>query len=189
MASFLIAAATLGVLRAAEDKPVREQQRLRAEMAAGISFLIGARDLRRVVLILAVALLLIGPIETAYFAVVDEGLGRPPSFIGILFSIEGAGAIVGALSAPRLMRRVGEVRLVAAGLVLLGISVLSLVSGSLLVVVVGSVVFGLGLPWLMIGFSTFLQRNTPPPLMGRVSTAVDLVMAFPTQCRSRRGQC
>jgi len=57
--------------------------------------------------------------------------------------------------------------------------VLSLVSGSLVVVVVGSVVFGLGLPWLMIGFSTFLQRNTPRPLMGRVSTAVDLVMGLP----------
>lgn len=177
--SFLVAAATLALLRAAEDKPVREEQRLRAEMSAGIEFLMGARDLRRVVLTLGVALLLIGPIETAYFAVVEEGLGRPPSFTGVLLSIEGAGALVGALTAPRVMRRLGEMGLIATGLLLIGVGVLSLVSGSLVVVVVGSVVFGLGLPWLMIGFSTFLQRNTPRPLMGRVSTAVDLVMGLP----------
>lgn len=59
--SFLIAAATLALLRAAEDRPVREEERLRAEMAAGMRFLMHAHGLRRVVLTLGVALLLIAP--------------------------------------------------------------------------------------------------------------------------------
>lgn len=177
--TFVLAAASLALLRVREERPPRVPQRLVEEMAAGARFLVGEPELRRVVFALAVALLLIGPIETAFFAVVDEGLGREPSFTGVLMSIEGAGAILGALTAPRLMRKVGQVGLIAAGLLLLGVGVVTLVSEFLVVVVVGSVVFGVGLPWLMIGFSTFLQLRTPPPLMGRVSTATDLIMGVP----------
>ncbi len=142
-------------------------QRLRTEMAAGARFLFGEPALRRVVVVLGVALLLIGPIETAYFAVVDEGLRRAPSFIGVLLSVEGVGAVVGALSAPRIMRGLGEQRLVAGGLLLVGVGVILLIPPSLLAVVAGSVSFGLGLPWIMIGYATLLQRRTPRPLMGR----------------------
>ena len=178
-ALYLAAALSLAALRLREDRPVREADGLVAEMAAGARFLRREREVRRLVLTLGAALLLIGPVETAYFAVIDEGLGRPPSFMGVLLSIEGVGAVVGALSAPWFMRRLGERGLVATGMLLLSVSMLTLTSGSLALVVGGSVVFGLGLPWIMIGYSTLLQRRTPAALMGRVSTTADLVLGVP----------
>lgn len=178
-ATFLVAALVLALLRVAEARPVREPQRLRTEMAAGARFLLAEPVLRRVVLALGAALLLVGPVETAYFAVVDEGLGREPSFTGVLLSVEGVGAILGALSAPRLMRRLGEQRVIAVGLVLVSIGIALLIPASLVVVVGGSVIFGLGLPWLLIGYATLLQRRTPGHLMARVSTAAELILSGP----------
>lgn len=177
---FLAGAVSLGLLRVREARPVRESSGLLPEMAAGIRFLLGAPELRLLVFTLGTALLLIGPIETAYFAVVDDGLGRPPSFIGVLLSIEGVGALAGALSAPAAMRRFGEARLVAGGLLVIAVGILTLITANLAAVVGGSVLFGFGLPWIMIGYSTLLQRRTPPPLMGRVATAAELVIGVPS---------
>lgn len=177
---FVAGAVSLALLHVREPRPVREAAGLLSEMAAGARFLAREPDLRLLVLTLGTALLLIGPIETAYFAVIDEGLGRSPSFMGVLLSIEGVGAIAGALSAPVVMRRIGESRLVAGGLLLIAVGILTLVSANLEAVVAGSILFGFGLPWIMIGYSTLLQQRTPPPLMGRVSTAADLVIGVPS---------
>lgn len=178
-ATFLVAAAALALLTVAEARPVREPQRLRTEMAAGARFLLGDPTLRRVVLALGAGLLLVGPVETAYFAVVEEGLGRPPSFTGVLLSMEGVGAVLGALSAPQMMRRLGEQRTVAVGLILVAAGILLLIPPSLGAVIGGSIVLGLGLPWLLIGYATLLQRRTPGPLMARVSTAAELILSTP----------
>ncbi|MBA3524822.1 MAG: MFS transporter [Geodermatophilaceae bacterium] len=181
MAAVLYVAAAVGLalLRVREERPVREAHGLLSEMAAGARFLRQERDLRLLVLCLGAALLLIGPVETAYFAVIEEGLGRPPSFMGVLLSIEGVGAVVGALSAPWAMRRLGEQGLVAVGMVLLAGATLTLTTGNLGLVVAGSVVFGFGLPWIMIGYSTLLQKRTPRELMGRVAMAAELVLGVP----------
>lgn len=177
---FLAGAVSLALLRLREERPVREATGLLAEMAAGARFLAGEPDLRLLVLTLGTALLLIGPIETAYFAVIDEGLGRPPSFMGVLLSIEGGGAVIGALTAPLVLRRLGEARLVAGGMLVIAVGILTLVTENLAAVVAGSVLFGFGLPWIMIGYSTLLQKRTPPPLMGRVATAAEVVIGVPS---------
>lgn len=178
-ATFLVAAAVLGLLRVAESRPIREPQRLLTEMAAGARFLLCEPTLRRVVLALGAGLLLVGPVETAYFAVVEDGLGRPPSFAGVLLSMEGVGAVLGALTAPRIMRRRGEQRTVAVGLVLVSAGIALLIPSSLVAVVAGSIILGLGLPWLLIGYATLLQRRTPGPLMARVSTSAELILSTP----------
>lgn len=177
---FLLGAVSILALRVREGRPVREAHGLRAEMAAGVTFLRRTPDLRRLVGTLGVALLLIGPIETAYFAVIDEGLGRPPSFMGVLLSIEGVGAVAGALSAPWVMRRLGETRLVAVGMLVITAAILTLTTANLTWVVTGSLLFGAGLPWVMIGYSTLLQRRTPPVLMGRVALAAEVVIGLPS---------
>jgi hypothetical protein len=178
-ATFLVAAGALALLTVAESRPIREPQRLLTEMAAGARFLLSEPTLRRVVLALGAGLLLVGPVETAYFAVVEEGLHRPPSFTGVLLSMEGIGAVLGALSAPTVMRRLGEQRAVALGLLLVSAGIFLLIPPSLVAVVAGSITLGLGLPWLLIGYATLLQRRTPGPLMARVSTAAELILGTP----------
>ncbi len=40
-------------------------------------------------------------------------------------------------------------------------------------------VFGIALPLFTVAFMTLIQRRTPQAIMGRVSTAVEVVMAAP----------
>ena len=54
-------------------------------------------------------MLVIGFGETLIFELPDA-LGKPDSFVGVLMAVQGVGAIVGALTATRVMRRRGEPR-------------------------------------------------------------------------------
>ena len=46
-------------------------------------------------------------------------------------------------------------------------------------VMVGAVLFGIGLPWIVVGAYTMLQRRTPLELQGRVSAAADTILSTP----------
>jgi MFS family permease len=59
----------------------------------------------------------------------------------------------------------------------LGVTLLA--SGSLAVVLVGIVLFGLGIPWIVVALFTLLQRSTPGPLQGRVFSTVELFVNTP----------
>ena len=43
----------------------------------------------------------------------------------------------------------------------------------------GAVLFGLGLPWVVVGAYTMLQIRTPFELQGRVSAAADTILSTP----------
>jgi len=53
------------------------------------------------------------------------------------------------------------------------------VTHSIVVVCLGAAVLGLSLPMLMVAFMTLVQRRSPQAIMGRVSTATEVVMAMP----------
>ncbi|MQA78482.1 MAG: hypothetical protein GEV10_08385 [Streptosporangiales bacterium] len=116
----------------------------------------------------SVALLVIGFCETLIFAVVDDGLHRSPSFLGVLMAAQGVGAIVEGTTAAAVIRRVGEQRAAAFGFLLFALGDVFLVSGNLPAVLGGLVVAGL--PWLLVALYTLIQRRTPNHLMGRVGT-------------------
>jgi MFS family permease len=76
-------------------------------------------------------------------------------------------------------RRIGEVSLIGTGLAVFAAGSLLLVASTLPVVLAGCFILGWSLPWLVIGFNTLLQRQTPDQLMGRVSSAADLLVGTP----------
>jgi MFS family permease len=178
-ATFVVAAATLTRLKVREARPEPPQHRFRAEVTAGARHLLHTEALRRVTISAAVAFLVIGFTETFIFAVVDEGLHRPPSFLGVLGSMQGVGAILGGLTAARIVRRIGEQAAVAAGLMLFAAGDVVLAFGNLGFAIAGVIVAGIGLPWALVGYYTLLQRSTPNRLMGRVSTASDVLLGVP----------
>ncbi len=178
-ATFVVAAATLTRLKVREARPEPPQLQFRAEVTAGARHLLTTEALRRVTISAAVAFLVIGFTETFIFAVVDEGLHRPPSFLGVLGSMQGVGAILGGLTAARIVRRIGEQAAVAAGLMLFAAGDVVLAFGNLGFAVAGVIVAGIGLPWALVGYYTLLQRSTPNRLMGRVSTASDVLLGVP----------
>lgn len=177
--SFCLAAGAISLLKVREVTPERGGESLGREITAGIRFLRHDPLLSRVVPSMGATLLFVGAIEPAYFALVDEGLGRPPSFLGVLLSIEGGGAVLGGICAAALLRRICAVRLLALGVAALAIGFGLVLPATMISVVAGSVILGCGLPWLMVGYATMLQRRTPAHLMARVSSAGDVVLGTP----------
>lgn len=149
------------------------------ELLVGLRHVIVTPVLRRMVIALAVALSVVGFAETAIFAVVSNELHRSASFVGVIMSVQGVGAIIGGpLSAP-LMRRLGERWLTSVGLALVVVGSLLFEAGSLPMVLLGAVVFGIALPPLLVGAFTLLQLRTPDELQGRAFSAFDLIASLP----------
>jgi MFS family permease len=126
-----------------------------------------------------ITMLAIGISESVYFAVVDQGLGKPVSWIGVLGSIQGVGAVIGGLGITALIGRTGELRPAAFGLGLISVGALLATSHQLFVVAFGTVLFGAGLPIIVVCVITTIQRRTPSELQGRAFTAFELLAGGP----------
>jgi MFS family permease len=94
-------------------------------------------------------------------------------------AVQGVGAIAGALTCARAIRREGEVRTAAAGIAALAAGTLLLASTTLPVVLAGKILFGFGIPWIVVGAYTLLQRLTPNRLQGRAFSAAELLLGAP----------
>jgi MFS family permease len=179
LVSFLAAALAVALLRVPEARPERSERHWLAEMTAGLRHLAGQPTLARTMLGVGLATLTIGALEAPLFAYVDKGLHRPATFVGVLATMEGVGGILGGLSAPRVVRRLGEVGAIGLGVAVLGTGVSLLVLPVLPVGLASGVVVGGGLALAVVGINTLLQRRTPARLMGRVSAATDMVISLP----------
>jgi MFS family permease len=178
-ATFAVAALTLGALRTAEPPPAPREQRFVAEASAGARHIRRVPALRDLAATSAVAFLVIGFAETLIFAVVDEGLQRTPSFVGVLFAIQGGGAIIGGLTAAPVLRHLGDVRLVGAAFLLMGGGFAFLSAPFVMLVAGGIFVAGVAISWGTVGFATALQRRTAVGLQGRVYTTAEMVVGTP----------
>jgi hypothetical protein len=97
----------------------------------------------------------------------------------VLNSVQGAGSILGGLTASLLLRHLGEARTIGIALLVDGTGALALTQQRLPVVLAGVVVMGVGIPWLLVGYLTAQQRRTPPRLQGRVAAATGLLTSGP----------
>jgi MFS family permease len=177
-ASFVAVVIALALLHLEEPRFEREEHFV-TELLAGVRHVFATLPLRQIVLATGVCLLVVGFSETLIFAVLDQGLHRPTSFFGVLSSLQGVGAIAGGVTAARVLRRVGDVRLVGLGMALFAIGELSFVSHSLTLVLAGIAVAGAGIAWLIVGYITALQVRTPLRLQGRVLSASDTLVNTP----------
>lgn len=178
-ASFLIAAASLLWVQVEEVEPSGEREHWFAEVTAGVRHIWRTTVLRQMVIAGGVALLVVGFSESICFAVVAEGLHRPPTFLGVVIAVQGVGAIVGGPSAAPLARRVREGPLMGFGLVAVAAGAGLFAIPAMAGVMAGAVLFGLGLPWVVVGAYTMVQIHTPLFLQGRVSAAADTVLSTP----------
>ena len=124
-------------------------------------------------------MLVLGFCEASIYALLDA-FDKPATYAGVFVTIQGVGAIAGGLSAGWLIRRTGEVAASALGLVILAVSMIGIAATrDLVVMLVCAGVMGLSLPLLTIGYLTLIQKRTPQAVMGRVSTAAEVVMSAP----------
>jgi hypothetical protein len=136
--------------------------------------------LRRATIALGLVLLVVGFLESAGLALIVEGLRRPAAFLGATQVAQGIGAVVGGVSAIRLVPRIGETALTALGAIGIGVGcAIWVLPASLTSVFAGAAVIGASLPWLAIGAETLVQLHTPGPLLGRAFGAQEVAASVP----------
>lgn len=132
--TFIGVAVALLFVRVPETLLEREEQHFLTELTAGVRHVFATLPLKQIILATGGCLLVVGFSETLLFAVLEYGLHRPTSFLGVLDSLQGAGAIFGGLTAARALRRFGDVRLVGWGMALFAAADASFAASSLPVV-------------------------------------------------------
>jgi len=175
-ATFAGSALFLSRMHVREEKPEPPEHHFLREVSAGIEHVWRTLPLRQLTIGTTIALLVVGFSETLIFVVMAH-LGKPPSFFGVLGTLQGVGSIAGGVTAAWLLRRLGDVRTVGIGLALFGSCALLLAVPSLPVVMVGFVAAGVGIVWAIVAFNTALQTRTPLAIQGRVSAAVDVSLS------------
>ncbi|MDG4793830.1 MFS transporter [Micromonospora sp. WMMD1082] len=155
------------------------QLRWPGELVAGLRHLAGEPALRRALVGYGLGSLVMGFTESLIFAYVDRGLDREPAFVGVLLTVQGIGGLVGGLFSAAVLRRVGELGALAAGVALFGPAALMLAYPNLWLGFVAVLMAGLSLPLTQVGLHTLVQRRTPPELLGRVAAAAEAVVRCP----------
>jgi MFS family permease len=178
-ATFAVPVLCLALLRLCEPRPQPSGGRWRAEVLAGFRYLAVTPVLRQLVIAGACMLTVFGFSETIVFAIVGQGLHRPPAFVGILIAIQGAGALLGGPTAAPLIRRIGESWLVGVAMLVAAAGAALCIPPALPVIIAGLVLLGMAIPWLVIAFMTLLQRRTPAELQGRAYAAADALVTTP----------
>jgi MFS family permease len=177
--SFVFVVVALLSMRTPEPRFERAEHTFISEAMAGARHIVHTIPLRQIIFSTGAALFVVGFSETIIFAVIDQGLHRPPSFLGVLSSLQGIGAIAGGLTAVRGLRRLGDVRLAGIGMAGFAVGDFTFISSSLPLIAVGIMVAGFGVSWLIVGLMTAVQVRTPLRLQGRVSSAADVLISTP----------
>jgi MFS family permease len=179
-ATFAVAITALATIGLTESKPApAEPGTFRREVAAGVRHLRQVPLLAQITLITACAFSIIGLEETIIFAVIGQGLHRPPSFFGIYSGVQGAGSVAAGIALPALLRRIGTARMIGLSLAWFALGCVAYLSHSTALVLAGGFVDGAGLVWLVAVTGTAVQRYTPPRLQGRAQAAWTMIVITP----------
>ena len=179
-AAYAASALSLHRMRPPEAASARAGSGLsvRGELREGLGFVMGSPVLRA----LAIAAGMVGGfnavLEAAGLLYIVRDLGLTPGLIGLVFSANGVGWLVGASLAKRTTRRMGLGRSAAAGVFLMGAAdvIIPLAGGPAPVVIVllagATFLFGAGLVTYIIGRVSLQQSMTPDRLQGRVNVVL-----------------
>jgi len=178
-ATFAVPVLSLLILHLTEPPLEPASRHWRTEMAAGVRHVWATIELRHVVIAGACSTTVFGFAETVTYAVAGVGLHRTAAFVGVLVAIQGAGAVIGGVTAAPLARRLGEGRLMGIAMLAAAAGALLELPSSLASVAAGLSIFGAAIAWLVIGLITLAQRLTPPELQGRAYSAVDTLITVP----------
>jgi MFS family permease len=181
--TYLVSAAAVGRIRKVEElPPVADRRPLRTEIAEGLRFVVHQPLLRRIVACTAIGNLF-GALSGALFVIYAlRVLGLDEAAYGTVLSASAVGGLLGALLSDRLVRWVGEGRIIP-------LAALAFVPGAVLtplasvlpfppqaVLVTGGVLFFSSVVVYNVAQVSFRQRVCPPALLGRMNASVRFIV-------------
>jgi MFS family permease len=179
-ATFFASAGFLALLRI-PDIVRREaaEHDFHREVVEGARHIVRTPELLRLVVVFAIALGVVGFLESAIFDLVDRGLGRDPEFVGVTSTVQGIGSVTGGLVAAWALRRFRELAVIGLGSVVCGTGLAPQALATLPAVFGGLLLIGAGIGAINVGYMTILQRRTAKDLQGRVFAASEGVLNLP----------
>ncbi|SCX59856.1 Predicted arabinose efflux permease, MFS family [Klenkia marina] len=181
---YLLSAFFVGRIGHVDVVPDRADRRpLRTEIREGLAFVVTHPLLRRIVACTSTGNLFSAISGTLLVLYVLRTLGLSESTLGLVLSAGAAGGLLGAVTAARVARWVGEgrtipVSAVAFGVFAAGTPLAATLDGAAQVVVL--VAGGVGLSWAVVVYNvvqvSFRQRLCPPRLLGRMNASVRFVV-------------
>ncbi|MEV6116806.1 MFS transporter [Streptomyces sp. NPDC052109] len=177
--TFVLAAGLCALLRVPEKRPARSGGCRRKETAEGVRYLWGHPVLRPLVRAGGTTMLLASLSGTTVYAVVDR-LGHSPAWTGVLYAVQGFGSVTAGLVSGAALRRLGGRRFAATGIALTALAVAARAVPSDAMALASAAAIGLGLPCVLVAAFTAVQRETPGPLLGRVTATANTLVFTPS---------
>ncbi|GGN42411.1 MFS transporter [Streptomyces fuscichromogenes] len=144
--------------------------RVRSEMAEGARLLLGHPELRALVVLVAAAGLAVSAVNTLLPLYAVDQLAFGPRAVGLVVTVFGVAALLGAVLAARLPARVGGARAMISGMAAAGAAFTAFALFPRPAVLwLGCALAGTGLGLWNVLCSSRRQRLTPPAVLGRVS--------------------
>lgn len=181
--TYLFSALALSRIRKAEELPPAAGRRpLTTELAEGLQFVLRQPLLRRIVACTAIGNLFTaaGGAVTVIYAL--RVLGLDAAAYGTVLSASAVGGLAGALASDRLVRWVGEGRIIplaalafAPGAALTPLAVV-LPFPPQATLIAGGVLFYGAVVTYNVAQVSFRQRICPPPLLGRMNASVRFIV-------------
>ena len=179
--SFLLSALLIGRIRTPDTVPDRAARRpLRTEIAEGLSFVVRHPLLRRIVACTGTGNLFGAMTNALLVLYVIRSLGLSEATLGLVFSLGAVGGLLGAATAARVARRVGEGRTIPLSAVAFA------AAGAFVpLAAAGAPAVLLTTGWFVLSWSTvvynvtqvsFRQRLCPPGLLGRMNASVRFIV-------------
>jgi MFS family permease len=177
---FVATAVLLNGVRQHESEPEpRDSEGYLRSALAGFVHVARTPVLARTTILIGVAFGATGLVNLVIFAVLQNGLHLPAASLGVLASVQGAGAVAGGLTAALVISRWGEPRVFALGLALLALGCATMLTHSVIAVGAGQAAVGFGVTWIVVAFVTLRQRLTTPRMQGRTAAATMLALNVP----------
>ena len=183
-ASFVVSAVFLRSLRTAEPPlaPETSQHNMRSQVVEGLRLVLGHRLLRPLMACGMTHNFFRRMFETLFVLYLVNELGVDPVLLGVIVAAGGPGALLGAVAAVAIARRIGVGPTIVSAQILTGVAVLAtpLAGGPIwlaaLVLAAGEFLLGTARPIFNITQLSLRQGITPDRLQGRVNATMRFMM-------------
>jgi MFS family permease len=176
---YLVAAVALAMLPGSYRAPqAAAPTRLRTDIGEGLRYLFGHRVLRTLGLLLGAQNLLITAMQAVFILYLTSktyGLGLPDVGVGLIFTLNAVGGVIGSFVAAPMQKRFGRAALLSLTIVLDAVFVATpALTRNVVLVGAASVLVGTTAIWNVVTVS-LRQRIIPDRLLGRVNSAYRLL--------------